>query len=279
MGDTVENNEEATGQLKRTVVLFGAILGVVVLIAGVIIWSPWSSDGTEKDSEVAVRPFTLAADDAGDIESIANDTLEKTGNFGVDPNRLTNNNLQEIGYTVTRQDTGWDDYMITRSASYDSARDSIMRTSPVDHDRSMTAKWDTGDELETLKSFELKKSTVEVPEEGTIEPSTDGEDARYVRVKVDFTSTVTQRLVTAEDTSWDGSYRILQKDLNGTATFVFRDYAGEWLLYDIENPTNEFLLSLWVPNFTDEYTSKMFDFREVEIVTPDNPYEPKAEGK
>lgn len=279
MGDTVENNEEATGQLKRTVVLFGAILGVVVLIAGVIIWSPWSSDGTEKDSEVAVRPFTLAADDAGDIESIANDTLEKTGNFGVDPNRLTNNNLQEIGYTVTRQDTGWDDYMITRSASYDSARDSIMRTSPVDHDRSMTAKWDTGDELETLKSFELKKSTVEVPEEGTIEPSTDGEDARYVRVKVDFTSTVTQRLVTAEDTSWDGSYRILQKDLNGTATFVFRDYAGEWLLYDIENPTNEFLLSLWVPNFTDEYTSKMFDFREVEIVTPDKPYEPKAEGK
>ena len=275
----MENNEEATGQLQRLAILFGAILGVVMLVAGLIIWSPWSNDGESEDTEVAVKPFTLSDDDASAIESITNDVLHKTGNFGVDPTRLTKNNIQEIGYTVARQDTGWDDYTVTRSASYDSARDSIMRTSPADHDRSMTAKWDMGDELETLKSFELKKSKVEVPGEGTIEPSTDGGDARYVRVEVDFTSTVTQRLVTAEDTSWDGSYRILQKDLNGTATFVFRDYAGEWLLYDIEEPTNEFLLSLWVPNFTDEYTSKMFDFREVEIVTPDKPYKPKAEGK
>ena len=268
----MEDNEQTEGQFRRILLLFAAGVGIAAIVSGLIIWAPWSSNGEAESDQPSVRTFELAADDAKSIQHSAENILVETGNFGIEPEQLTNNNLQEIGYTVTRQDPGWDSYVTSRAKSYDSVRDSIMRNSPIDYDRSVTAKWPEGNELATLKTFDLEDSNVTMPEEGTIESSNEDEDARYVRVKATFNSTVTQRLVTAEDTSWDGSYRILQKDFSGAATFVFRNYAGEWLLHDVEEPNNGFLLSLWTPNFTDEYTDKMFDFREVEIVTPDKPY-------
>lgn len=275
----MEVENEPDGQLRRIVVLFAAAMVLVALIAGLIIWSPWSTNDSKKSDSPVVSDFTLSADDSRIIQRRADSILSATGNFGIDDSQLTNNNIQEIGYVVSRQDEGWDSYTTSRAASYDSIRSSIMRGSPVDYDRKTTAEWEYGDELDRLKSFNLNESDAKVPEKGTIESSDGEDDAHYVRVNVTFNSTVTERLVTAEDVSWDGSYRILQKDFSGSATLVFRDYAGEWLLYGVEKPQNEFLLSLWSPNFTDEYTNKMYDFRETEIITPDEPYTPGTEGK
>lgn len=272
-----QNDKDDGAQFRRALVLFAAILGVVALVAGLIIWSPWKYLGGDDDSNVDVQKFTLLDEDKTEIKRSAEDIVEQSSNFGLDDSQVTNNNLHDISYTVSRQDAGWTDYVDTRAESYESFRDMIVRGSPVDYSRAEVSAWETGDELDNLKSFVLNSSTVNVNNEGTIEKA-GSEDARYVRVPVTFDSTVTQRLVTAEDTSWDGSYRILQKDMQGSATLVFREYAGEWLLYNVESPKNLFLTTLWEPNFNEEYTSKMYDFKEVEIVTPDEPYETKNEG-
>lgn len=278
MGDTVGVENESSGELKRISIIFVAVLGAVAIVAGLVIWSPWSGSGNTDDASQVVTDFTLSPDDSRLIERRADSILASVGEFGIDDSQLTKNNIQEVGYIVSRQDEGWENYFISRSASYDSVRSDIMRGSPIDYARSTTAEWESGNELDDLKSFKVNEADVTVPKEGTIESSGSKNNVHYVRVNVDFDSTVTQRLVTANDTSWDGSYKILEKDFSGSATLVFRDYAGEWLLYDVEKPTNEFLLSLWTPNFTDEYTDKMYDFREVKIVTPDEPYSQEIEG-
>lgn len=273
----MEQNTESRS-LLRLLILFVAVLTIAGLIAGLFIWAPWSSGSDDSKTSAEVKNFTLTQDESSMIKNRATEVLKGTGTFGVNDTSLTKNNIQEIGYIVSRQDIGWEDYVTSRADSYNSVRDKIMRNSPADYSQSTTAKWDYGNELDTLKSFVLDSSEVSVPTEGTLEGEGD-EKSRYVRVKVNFTSTVTQRLVTAEDVSWDGSYRILQKNMTGSATLVFQDYAGEWLLRDVEDPRNVFLLSLWSPNYeADGYNENMFDFKEVEIVTPDEPYTPPTEG-
>lgn len=259
---------------KRALILFTALFGVSALVVGLFIWAPWDSTDETPDT---IEKYSLTSDATSELEELSENIVQDTGDFGLDPEYMTNNNIQNVSYTVSRQDESWDRYADTRGQTYEANRSYLAGGAPIDYDSRGVSDWDLGEELNTLMSFELQNVEATASTEGTIDRTTNNE-SRYATVTVEFESKVTRRLVTAEDTSWDGSYRVLEKPIEGSATFTFKDVSGDWKLYNVEDSTNEFLLALWLPNFGTEYSESMFGFREVEILTPDEPYTPENEG-
>ena len=258
---------------KRALMLFGALFVVIALVVGLFIWAPWES---EDDTPSTIEHYSLTSDEVSELEEVSRSIVQETGSFGLDSEYMTKNNIQDVSYTVSRQDESWDRYVDTRGQTYEESRSYIADGSPIDYDSRGVTEWDMDDELNNLMSFELQEVQASASPEGTIDRTTN--ESRFAKVTVEFDSKMTQRLVTAEDTSWDGSYRVLEKPLEGSATFTFKDVSGDWKLYNVEDSTNEFLLALWLPNFGTEYSESMFGFREVEILTPDEPYTPENEG-
>lgn len=261
-----EEQMQSREQRKR---ILGLIAGAVVVAIVVSLGLVYFTIRDDTPTAPAAQTFDVNFSDKEALNKEAINAVETTGMFGVDQSALTGNIVHQVAYLVSQQADGYTDYYFTRQRAYENIRDKVYPGSPVDYSSRELNDWVTTTEREQLWSLQVENVTASVPDKGE-QVETDGKVMDTVVVPVTFDSIQRKRLPTAEDTSWDGSYRVLERTYPAnTAEIVFVRDAQEWKIYDVRNLDKEFLVAFSGGIDDSQYADDQFDFEQVDVLTPD----------
>lgn len=255
---------------KRLVILISGFFVVVGLVVAGLFAIP-SLKG-EETKEVIDSSVTLTREEQISAETAAREFIKTVGNFGVRSESLTGDNIREVSYLLQRGEVSVQDYIITRQDSYTTAKQTLIHAnSPLNYDSREVTQWKNVTETNRLASFKTTDIVTVSPEKGEY-LSIQGEDMKAVAVDVTFDSVETIRDVTANDTSWDGSYAVLEKAFIGntiTVTVVMTEEG--WKIYSQEDLQNQFLLSTWRTPSSDAYSNSQTNFTRVDTLNLSEP--------
>lgn len=253
---------------KRIFFIGSSVIGLLgLIIAAVVIFYP------EKEEELPTD-FSVSKEEADNIDSFIEDFIKDSGKLGVENDSLNGNNVRDMRDLAVRGDS---DFNISQSRydNYLNLTDRIYSGSPLDYDTREVATWSLPRSNEELWSFEVTAVQSEVPDEGFF-MELDGKRMEAVEVPVSFNSTQTKRIQTGNDTEWDGSFSVLEKDFIGnTADLRLVKNGDHWEIYDATLNDNPFLLSIWENPSMDGYENTQFNFDQIEVLTPDEDHTPQ----
>src|SRR5699024_524395 len=254
---------------KRWWQIGAALFTLTLVIVLAIIFIP-SNNSEEKDIP---DTFAISEEDQHELEVKGNEFVEVAGDFGVKSNKITPDSIYNVSYLIDTKSETYEDYITTREDAYDNLSRKIADGSPIDYDSRIPAQWDVPIESLELWTFKVDKTDSESDTSGKY-TNLKGQKLKTVDVHVTFTSTVTKRVRSADDTSWDGSYNVLDKTFsNNTATITFVENNDIWQAYKITNVSNELLLATWKTP-SEQYANEcQHHFKKTDNLRPSNPPE------
>lgn len=261
----VEKAGDSAQQRKRIILLgVGALSAVVaVLLLALFLTRPSDTPGEPTiDSQVNV-----SSQDQLLLAAASKDFIQSVGNFGIKPDSLNPRNIMNVKYLVGSDSPGAKEFFVTRQAAYQSTKNALFRSGPLDYDDRAVAQWSNSSETDGLVGYMVDSVTATTqPKGGRI--TVDGVQVETATVDVNFTSTETMRNQTADDASWDGSFAVMAKTFgNNSATITFvQDEHGHWLIYSMQGLKNQFLLATWQTPSSDAYDDAQFGFKQVDTI-------------
>lgn len=239
------------------------IVAVVVLIF-VIIPKDVDDNGTEIQSDVDITELEVS-----EVENLSQTIMQRIGNFGINSATLTGDNARDVEYIAAQTPNDGGNFFTSRQTAYDSIREYIYTGSQMDYPSKTVAEWVNDSEIDSLVSFEIIYSIFEGQNKGT-HISIAGVDYKAAYVDVTFSTKETMRHAVADDSTWDGSYKVLGKDfVNNTLRFTFlKNENLEWKLYSMEGLENQFLLATWRTPSSDAYATTQYDFNDEGLLVP-----------
>lgn len=256
-----EDNNAKVEQKRQIYFIIGFFVIIAVAIAAIFYFIP----DTNEEPEEPKSDLIISEKDQLSLEAQTSEIMDGIGNFGVSTESLTADNALDVEYIMSQTPNDGGEFYTSRKNSYESIRDYILKGSPIDYTPKVVSEWVNDDEIDSLVSYELVSENSTTPDKGTyINIAGVDEEAAYV--DVNFTTKETIRQATADDTSWDGSYSILEKNFpNNTMRLTFvKDGNNEWKLYSLIGLDYKFLLSTWEnPSSFDTYATTQYDFKNV----------------
>lgn len=259
---------------KRNLKLVVSVTAVVAVILGALLWVTAPS---EEAPESVNSRVSLSRTDQLASESSATEFLKAAGNFGVKTSELTGDNVRNVGYLLTTGDVSANRYITSRKDSYDFlSKTYIFNGSPLDYDSRTVAQWKSPTENRNLATYQTENVSAKAKADAQI-VTINGKEEIAAEVDVIFDSKETIRTVTANDTTWDGSYSVLEKTFaKNKVTLLLVQEDGSWKVYAQNNLQKQFLLSTWETPDSDAYTSDQTGFTQVSTLKLTEPLkEPK----
>lgn len=259
---------------KRNIKL---IVGVAAVVAVVLVALLWVTAPSEKAPETVKSSVSISKADQLASESSATEFLKVAGNFGIKTSELTGDNIRNVSYLLTTGDVSANRYMASRKDSYDFLkRTYIYSGSPLDYDSRAVTQWKIPSEYSNLTSYQATNIVATAKPEAQV-VTIDGKEETAAVVDVIFDAKETIRTVTANDTTWDGSYSVLEKSFpKNTVTFLLVQDSGIWKIYAQDNLQKQFLLSTWATPDSDAYANDQTGFIQVSTLKLTEPLkEPK----
>lgn len=266
MANSDTNDPEHT---KRLIKLISGVLVVIAAVLGVIFWlSSGDEDATpEIKSNVSVTEQEKLA-----AKSVAEEFVKSSGNFGVRTDQLTGDNIRNVSYLIEKGEASVKDYLLSRQDSYNFVKDNyVFSGSPIDYDTREMAQWKNNFESSRMATMAVQDVSG-IPNDNGQYLTVNGSDTRGIEVQVTFNSKETIRDVTANDTSWDGSYAVLEKTFaNNTVTLLLAESEEGWKVYSQKDLDNQFLLSSWKTPNSDAYSDRQTSFTRVDTLNLSEP--------
>lgn len=270
----MENDEiDSKTEKKRMIMLIAGVFAVLAVVLSLAF--AFIPDGSDQEEDIKSEVF-VSKEDQLIIEELSSSIMEDVGNFGVVTDSLTAENALDVEYIIAQTPNSGGEFYISRKNSYDKIREDILKESPIDYSPKVASEWINESETDGLISYEMISQNSTAVEKGSY-LNFNGTDEAAAYVDVNFTSKETIRQATADDSSWDGSYDILEKTFpNNTLRMTFiKDSNNEWKLYSIINLENKFLLSTWeTPSSFDTYATTQYDFKKVGKLNREKPLSP-----
>jgi hypothetical protein len=260
---------------KRNIKLIVGVSIVVSVVLGALLWVTAPSDENPAASVNSSVP--LSKTDQLASESSTTEFLKVAGNFGIKTSELTGDNIRNVSYLLTTGDVSVNRYITSRKDSYDFLKQTyIYSGSPLDYDSRAVTQWKTPSEDTNLTTYQMTNVVAKAKSDAQL-VTIDGKEEIAAEVDVTFDSKETIRTVTANDTSWDGSYSVLEKLFpKNTVTFLLVQDDGNWKIYAQSNLQKQFLLSTWATPDSDAYSSDQTGFIQVSTLKLTEPLkEPK----
>lgn len=255
--DLIKNSKDYN---RRLITLIVAVFGVVAIIcAGLFLLNP-KDTGDSVDSIVEVTESEKLS-----AENVAEEFIKSAGNFGVITNAIDGDSILDVSYLLIDEYSKSSDYLLSRADSYIATKDQyIHSSSPLQYDTREVTSWLNPFEIDRLATIEAKVSEADSHENGKY-LNINEVNVKAIEVDVTFDSKETVRDMTANDSTWDGSYSILEKEHpNTTATItVALDSDEEWRIYSVRNLDKEFLLSTWKNPSTDYDLNREDGFKNI----------------
>lgn len=225
-------------QQRRWFFLVGGLFLVAIIVVAVILIVP--SGGPSK-----ATAFDVSDEDSQAIETTTKDFIQKAGTFGVKDDTVGSETIRNISYILRSGATGEDQFYLSRFEAYNSLLDDIAVDAPLRYDSRDTSTWNPEVEKNQLVSYKVDSVKVDPDSRGTY-VTVNGEELESVSADVTFTSTETKRVATSDDSSWDGTYDVLQRtDSESTLRATLVKDGADWKLYSLDNEERPYLLSTW----------------------------------
>lgn len=252
--------------------LIKLIIGVLVSVGVVLAALFWMTSGNDDSENEINSSVSLLDEEKMAAESVAREFVKSSGNFGIRTDQITGNNIRNVSHLIHEEDTSVKDYLLTREDSYNFVKSEyVYPGSPLDYDSRAMAQWKNQFESNRLATFEAKDVVAESNKDGKY-LSIEGRQYKALNVKVSFNSKETIRDVTANDTSWDGSYNVLEKTFpNNTVNLLMVESDEGWKTYQQSDLENQFLLSSWKTPNSDNYAGVQNGFILVDTLTLTEP--------
>lgn len=260
---------------KRNVKLIAGVIAVIAVVLGGLLWVTRPEATTTQATVKSTVP--LSNTDQIASESVASEFLKASGNFGVKGDELTGDNIRNVSYLLTRGDASVSRYVSSRKDSYNFLNKTyVYKGSPIDYDARSVAQWKTPVEDRNLTSYQALNIVSKAKPNAQM-LTISGQEVPAAEVEVTFDSKETIRTVTANDTTWDGSYSVLEKLFpKNTVTLLLVQDSGTWKVYAQSNLQKQFLLSTWETPDSDAYSTDQTGFTQVSTLKLTTPLkEPK----
>lgn len=247
---------------KRIIKLIAAAVVFTIIVLCGLLWITRTPSVEETGNVKSDIPLIESGRIAS--ESVASDFIKSAGNFGIKESELTGDNIRNVSYLLTSGDASIKKYLTSRKDSYSFLRSNyIYKNSPLDYDSREVAQWKTPTEDRNLTSYEVTDVTAIARDKAQV-LTIDGKETTAAEVDVTFNSKMTIRLVTANDTSWDGSYSVLEKSFpKSTVTLLVVQDGESWKVYAQNNLEKQFILSTWSNPDPNSYTDAQTGFTQV----------------
>lgn len=260
---------------KRNIKL---IIGVVVVIGAVIGALLWITRPVSEVAPASVKSaVSLSNTDQIASEAVASEFLKASGNFGIKTSEITGDNIRNVSYLLTTGDVSANRYLTSRKDSYNFVNSSLIyKGSSLDYDSRTVSQWKSPIDDRNLATYQALNVVVKAKPNAQL-VTISGKEEPAAEVEVTFDSKETIRTVTANDTTWDGSYSVLEKlfPKNNLTLLLVQD-NGTWKVYAQSNLQKQFLLSTWATPDSDAYSNDQTGFTQVSTLKLTTPLkEPK----
>lgn len=260
-------NDDHTKRLIKLIVIVGVVVAIVV--GGGL----WLTAGEDSNSNPEIKSnVSITNSEKIAAKTVAEEFIKTTGNFGVRSDKLTGDNIRTVSYIINSSETSKRDYVTSRQDSFDFARtEYVLPGSPLDYDTRVMSEWNSVFESSRLLTM-ATTSITGVPNDNGEYLNIGGKEFRAIEVEVSFDSKETIRDVSANDTTWDGSYKVLEKSFpNNTVKLVIAETEDGWKVYAQKDLDNQFLLSSWKTPNSDAYSDRQREFTQVDTLMPTEP--------
>lgn len=242
------------------------MIGSVVILAAAIVLSIifLIPNDTQQSDDTVKSDITLTAEDKAETSALAKDVIKSFGTFGFITDQITGDNIMDVSYLVSQDPSNAENFFTSREDAYNLTKEKFIAAgSPMDYDSRKVTDWTNDFEINSLASFSVESVEATTQNKGSTVSSEDGTSRTIAIVNVTFTSREIQRNQTVNDSTWDGTWDVSQKDFNDKAVLNFVQTENGWQLYSMTGPTNAFLLSSWETPEASLYANTQFDFQKV----------------
>jgi hypothetical protein len=264
-----------TSHDKRNIKLIVGVVVVIAVVLGTLLWMTRPASETAPASVKSTVP--LSKTDQIASESVASEFLKASGNFGLKTSELTGDNIRNVSYLLTTGDASASRYLTSRKDSYNFVNSSyVYKGSPLNYDSRSVSQWKSPFDDRNLATYQALNVVAQAKPNAQM-LTVDSKEVPAAEVEVSFDSKETIRTVTANDTTWDGSYSVLEKLFpKNTVTLLLVQDNGTWKVYAQSNLQRQFLLSTWETPDSDAYANDQTGFTQVSTLKLTTPLkEPK----
>lgn len=195
---------------------------------------PDPEEVAEEDEEAPTgQTSSLTAEEVSSIEGSVEELITSAGNFGV--------NREEFAGQVTDEEVIAAGLYDSRADTYASIQDRIATSSEYAFSEERVNNW----EEDAFSGFTVNEVNIE-DIRGPVITNDSGSNLRTVEVSANWSGQEFYYEVTATDTSWDGSFMILERDYEETETVIsLVEEEGQWKLNTISGANNIHATVLW----------------------------------
>lgn len=255
-----------TKEAKR----FYLLVGISALVVGIFLTAFFLFLADDEESDVT-QNVAITGEDKVIVQNLIQNFILTAGSWGVDGDTVTPETINDMNYYIGGEGSASDNYYTSRGDKYLTVRENfLVERSKLDYGELQPPGWSDAIAEGSLATFEVTDLEVSVPDSGYL---FEWEGVRNPTVVADvhYVTKQTNRGQTATDTSWDGSWAVLEKNFISDIKVVAMKVNGEWRVYELRDQQHPFtLVTLGNPaEASNNYEASQFDFTPLEPIQTD----------
>lgn len=243
---------------------------IFLIVVGALAYFFLIFDTEEEELPEDVR-IDVTAEEFEKISPVVISSIQNAGNFGYNiVSIIESNSFAEVDKTFKDSPNSVDPSMYkSREVAYNDLKENfIANNSPIDYSISTSASWPIFIEYGTKRRYFIVRDIKVDKPDFMRKMEWNGGMVDTVKVDVTFDGAVQIGDRTAHDSSWDGTYKLMEREFPAQEIRVqlVKTQDG-WKLYNIEMPNNKFLLSTWENPEEGVYNNELnYGYEEVDIL-------------
>lgn len=241
---------------RRFVILVGLFL---VIVLGATVALVVFTRHTEEQS-MKVDTIPLSQEERIGAEGVAREFVTRAGTWGLREDSVNSSNIVQASSVIANHTPATPSYWASRQDVYRQLKENLLlAVSPLTYGEEVYREWQDDVAETTLSSFKVTSVQAQAQEAGTL-TVVGGAQLTTVEVRVTFTSLQKRRIKTADDSSWDGTFRVDEKLITEeTVVKVVQETEDAWKVSSMSALKNPYILATW-RNAADDYTNTQEGF-------------------
>lgn len=244
---------------KRFVIISVAVLLVAALIVGGVLF--FFGDDEKKTLDV----IALNATEKEEVSLLAEDFVKDAGTWGAITNKINGNNIIIVRALTTENDSSASRFFTTRQAKAVEVKEKYTSAGPLANLLEDANQWVDAISLDNISTFTINSVDATAPDKASFLVY-ENEQVKSARVQVNFRATQVNRIQTGDDTSWDGTFSVLDKKTEGKVVVTVIQTKEGWKVRNVSEGKNDYMLVSWGNPVNKPYGSTQFDFTEVSTI-------------
>lgn len=251
--------EEDDAASKKKFYIAGGVLAVLLVLLAALF--TFLAPGEEENATPAVESVAITQEDQAAIDALVREFVQIGGSWGVNEEVLNEGNIARIARSSLGDVGVTEAYWRLRPEVYRQVQETYLAPlGPLYYDEASVTTWQDPIAQASLSTFSTTADAVKTAPQGDYVILA---NEKYPRAHAEVASTTVQttRVKTADDPSWDGTFRVMEKAFQDAYTVeVIQAKDGTWRVYSIEGSAYPFVNVAQGPQ--DDYYYAQHDFKD-----------------